>query len=173
MKNSVKKDSNSEKLRKNSSDGLERRPTEKTSLSALHSGVSESEDMEGEESTSGDSEENSEKEDSDSDADETDMVVDDTNAESGGQTAPAISLEGCWPNVLVIAVPNVMDYGGFFVGHLKWKDNLLEKASETFLRRQQETPDLSKLVYGQGIGLFLVMLFWSCLVLSESHMYHN
>ena len=36
-------------------------------------------------------------------------------------------------------------------GHLKWKDDLLKKASEAFWRRQQDTPNLRKLVYGNGI----------------------
>lgn len=35
-------------------------------------------------------------------------------------------------------------------GQLKWKENLLEKASDAFLRRQKETPNLRKLVYGNG-----------------------
>ncbi|ELU07193.1 hypothetical protein CAPTEDRAFT_82469, partial [Capitella teleta] len=34
---------------------------------------------------------------------------------------------------------------------LKWKENLLEKASESFLRRQKETPNLRKLVYGNVV----------------------
>ncbi len=38
----------------------------------------------------------------------------------------------------------------FLEGGLKWKENLMQKASETFLRRQQEAPNLRKLVYGNG-----------------------
>ena len=34
-------------------------------------------------------------------------------------------------------------------GQLKWKDNLAQKAQEAFLRRQQETPNLRRLVYGE------------------------
>ena len=39
-------------------------------------------------------------------------------------------------------------HGVIAAGHLKWKENLLEKASEMFLKRQRETPNLRKLVYG-------------------------
>ena len=35
-------------------------------------------------------------------------------------------------------------------GHLKWKENLMEKTSEMFLKRQRETPNLRKLVYGES-----------------------
>ena len=34
---------------------------------------------------------------------------------------------------------------------LKWKDNLVERAQESFLARQRETKNLQKLVYGDGI----------------------
>ncbi len=40
----------------------------------------------------------------------------------------------------------------FHSGHLKWKDQLLKKASEAFLRRQREVVNFQKLVYGTGIG---------------------
>ncbi|XP_038061979.1 ribosome biogenesis protein BMS1 homolog isoform X2 [Patiria miniata] len=38
----------------------------------------------------------------------------------------------------------------FGSGHLKWKENLLEKASQSFLKQQSSTPNLRKLVYGSG-----------------------
>ncbi|KAJ8021440.1 Ribosome biogenesis protein BMS1-like [Holothuria leucospilota] len=34
-------------------------------------------------------------------------------------------------------------------GHLKWKENLAEKAEAAFIRQQQNTPNLRKLVYGE------------------------
>ena len=34
--------------------------------------------------------------------------------------------------------------------NLKWKDNLAVKAQEAFLRRQKDTPNLRKLVYGDS-----------------------
>jgi hypothetical protein len=40
---------------------------------------------------------------------------------------------------------------------LKWKENLAVKASEIFLKRQRETPNLRKLIYGNGkYSLFLL-----------------
>ena len=37
-----------------------------------------------------------------------------------------------------------------FSGTLKWKENLAQKAAAAFLRRQQDTTNLQKLVYGNG-----------------------
>lgn len=55
----------------------------------------------------------------------------------------------------------------FFSGTLKWKENLAQKAAAAFLRRQQDTTNLQKLVYGSGeILQDLTYLFfgvsWSC-----------
>ncbi|PIK42638.1 putative ribosome biogenesis protein BMS1-like [Apostichopus japonicus] len=36
-------------------------------------------------------------------------------------------------------------------GKLKWKENLVEKASAAFIRQQQNTPNLRKLVYGEVV----------------------
>ncbi len=38
----------------------------------------------------------------------------------------------------------------FLAGNLKWKENLTEKASDSFFRRQAQTPNLRKLIYGNG-----------------------
>ena len=38
----------------------------------------------------------------------------------------------------------------FFSGVLRWKENLAQKAAAAFLQRQQDTPNLQKLVYGNG-----------------------
>ena len=35
-------------------------------------------------------------------------------------------------------------------GPLKWKENLAQKAAEAFYKRQQSTPNLRRLVYGDG-----------------------
>ena len=35
-------------------------------------------------------------------------------------------------------------------GVLRWKENLAQKAAAAFLQRQQDTPNLQKLVYGNG-----------------------
>lgn len=35
-------------------------------------------------------------------------------------------------------------------GALKWKEDLSRKAAEAFLRQQQATPNLQKLIYGTG-----------------------
>ncbi|XP_022110222.1 ribosome biogenesis protein BMS1 homolog [Acanthaster planci] len=40
----------------------------------------------------------------------------------------------------------------FGSGHLKWKENLLQKASQSFLRQQNSIPNLRKLVYGSGVS---------------------
>ena len=37
-----------------------------------------------------------------------------------------------------------------FSGVLRWKENLAQKAAAAFLQRQQDTPNLQKLVYGNG-----------------------
>lgn len=37
-----------------------------------------------------------------------------------------------------------------FTGSFQWKEGLQQKASEAFLRQQQATPNLRKLVYGTG-----------------------
>lgn len=37
-------------------------------------------------------------------------------------------------------------------GELRWKVNLTQKAADAFYRRQQETPNLRKLVYGKGMS---------------------
>jgi len=44
---------------------------------------------------------------------------------------------------------------------LQWKENLALKASEAFMRRQQEIPNLRKFVYGDT-GKFLMFLrsYW-------------
>ena len=36
-----------------------------------------------------------------------------------------------------------------FPGAFKWKENLAQKAAAAFLRRQQDTTNLQKLVYGK------------------------
>ena len=44
-----------------------------------------------------------------------------------------------------------------FSGLFRWKENLAQKAAAAFLQRQQDTPNLQKLVYGNGeiySGLF-------------------
>lgn len=54
-------------------------------------------------------------------------------------------------------------------GPLKWKENLGQKAAEAFYKRQQSTPNLRRLVYGNGklaaslIGEVKTVLFcdWS------------
>ena len=38
----------------------------------------------------------------------------------------------------------------WFEGSLRWKENLAQKAAAAFLRRQQDTTNLQKLVYGNG-----------------------
>lgn len=40
-----------------------------------------------------------------------------------------------------------------FSGALKWKEDLTQKAAQAFLRQQQSTPNLRKLVYGTGTDL--------------------
>ena len=37
-----------------------------------------------------------------------------------------------------------------FSGLFRWKENLAQKAAAAFLQRQQDTPNLQKLVYGNG-----------------------
>ena len=49
----------------------------------------------------------------------------------------------------------------FFSGTLRWKENLAQKAAAAFLQRQQDTPNLQKLVYGNGE---ILSVFWyTCL----------
>jgi len=42
---------------------------------------------------------------------------------------------------------------------LKWKENLAQKAAAAFLRRQQDTTNLQKLVYGNGRICFATSFF--------------
>ncbi|XP_071805249.1 ribosome biogenesis protein BMS1 homolog [Asterias amurensis] len=49
---------------------------------------------------------------------------------------------------------NFGDDSTFGSGHLKWKDNLLQKASLSFLKQQNSTPNLRKLVYGSGASQY-------------------
>ena len=37
-----------------------------------------------------------------------------------------------------------------FLGKQYWSKNLMEKAREAYLRHQNNTPNLKKLIYGQG-----------------------
>ena len=46
-------------------------------------------------------------------------------------------------------------------GQLKWKENLVQKASDAFLRRQKASPNLRKLVYGNGEPSLVTLCFVS------------
>lgn len=45
----------------------------------------------------------------------------------------------------------------FFLGHAKWKHNIIKKAADDFYERQKDTFSIQRLVYGQSKYLMYIL----------------